>query len=106
MRRVMVRYTVKAGQAEHNEELVQAVYRELHERPPQGLRYATFRLDDGLSFVHVAEVEGEDNPLAQLPAFKAFTAGIGERCEQPPVSSALAEVGSFRMFASGITEES
>ena len=100
MRRVMVRYTVKQGQAERNEELVRAVYHELHERSPEGLRYATFRLDDGLSFVHVAEVDGEDNPLLELPAFKAFTAGIGERCDEPPVSSSLAEVGSFRLFSS------
>jgi hypothetical protein len=106
MRRVMVRYTVKPGQAERNEELVRAVYHELDERSPDGLRYATFRLDDGLSFVHVAEVEGEGNPLAQLPAFKAFTAGIGERCDEPPVSSALTEIGSFRLFSSSAKEES
>ncbi len=106
MRRVMVRYTVKQGQAEHNEELVRAVYRELHERSPQGLRYATFRLDDGLSFVHLAEVDGEDNPLTELPAFKAFTAGIGERCDAPPVTSSLAEVGSFGLFSSSAKGES
>jgi hypothetical protein len=106
MRRVMVRYTVKPGEAERNEELVRAVYRELHEQSPAGLRYATFRLDDGLSFVHLAEVEGEDNPLAQLPAFKVFTAGIGERCDEPPVTSSLAEVGSFRLFSSTAKEKS
>jgi hypothetical protein len=105
MRRVMVRYTVKQGQAEANEELVRAVYRELNEGSPEGLRYATFRLDDGLSFVHVAEVDGADNPLLELPAFKAFTAGIGERCDVPPVSSSLTEVGSFRLFASAAKEE-
>ena len=84
MRRVMVRYTVKPGQAEVNEELVRAVYSELHERSPDGLRYATFRLEDGLSFVHVAEVDGDVNPLSELPAFQAFTAGIGERSWSSP----------------------
>ena len=98
MRRVMVRYTVKPGLAEANEELVRAVYRELHEQTPDGLRYATFRLEDGLGFVHIAEVEGEHNPLTELPAFKAFVAGIGDRCDQPPVTSGLAEVGSYRLF--------
>jgi len=29
------------------------VYDELHERNPDGLRYATFQLDDGVSFVHL-----------------------------------------------------
>ena len=99
MRRVMVRYTVKPGQSEVNEELVRAVYRELHERSPDGLRYATFRLDDGLSFVHVAEVDGDVNPLSELEAFKAFTAGIGERCDAPPLTTPLTEIGSYRLFS-------
>jgi hypothetical protein len=104
MRRVMVRYAVKPGLAEANEELVRAVYRELHEQRPAGLRYATFALEDGLGFVHLAEVAGEENPLAALPAFQAFVAGIGERCEAPPVTSVLTEVGSYRLFSS-IEEE-
>jgi hypothetical protein len=99
MRRLMVRYTVKQGHAETNEELVRAVYRELHEQAPEGLRYATFRLEDGLTFVHLAQVDGEVNPLSELPAFKAFTAGIGERTEAPPQSSSLSEIGSYRLFA-------
>jgi len=98
MRRLMVSYTVKQGYAEGNEELIRAVYSELHEQAPEGLRYATFRLEDGLSFVHLAQVEGEVNPLSVLPAFRAFTAGIGERTEAPPQSSPLAEVGSYRLF--------
>jgi hypothetical protein len=99
MRRLMVRYTVKPGLAAANEELIRAVYRELHERRPEGFRYATFRLDDGLGFVHIAEVDGEHNPLAELPAFQAFVAGIGDRCDQPPASSALSEIGSYRLFS-------
>jgi hypothetical protein len=53
----MVRYTVKPDQAEANEALVREVYDELDRTRPDGLRYATFRLDDGVSFVHVASVE-------------------------------------------------
>ena len=96
-RRVMVRYTVKAGQEEHNEALVRAVYEQLAELRPPGLRYATFKLDDGRTYVHLASTEGS-SPLADLPAFKRFQAGIQERCEEGPVVSELAEVGSFRLF--------
>jgi len=94
----MVRYTVKQGHAETNEELIRAVYRELHELAPQGFRYATFRLEDGLTFVHLAQVDGEVNPLVELPAFKAFTAGISERTDEPPHSSALSKIGTYRLF--------
>ena len=99
MRRVMVRYTVKPDQAARNEELVRAVYDELQRRQPDGLGYATFRLDDGVTFVHIAAVDAERNPLSDLPAFKDFLEGIADRCDDPPATAELTEVGSFRLFA-------
>ena|SRR5437016_4030964 len=100
MRRVMVRYKVKPDQAARNEELVRAVYDELRRTQPADMRYATFRLDDGVTFVHLhsSEAEGDRNQLAELPAFKAFQAGIVERCEEAPVVTQLSEVGSYRFF--------
>jgi quinol monooxygenase YgiN len=96
MRAVMVRYKVKPGHAEENEALVRAVYRELDERQPGGLRYATFKLDDGLTFVHLAWTTEGPGPLPALPAFQRFQAAIRERCDEPPVVSRLEQVGSFR----------
>ena len=100
MKRVMVRYRVKPGQEEVNEALVRAVYAALEESRPPGLRYATFKLDDGRTFVHLASVETDDgqSPLAKLSAFKDFQAGIRERCDEAPVVTELDEVGSFRML--------
>jgi quinol monooxygenase YgiN len=96
MSRVMVRYKVKPEQVARNEELVRAVYEELHRVEPGGLRYATFKLPDGVTFVHLADTaDGEDNPLTGLAAFKAFSAGVRERCDEPPVVSELSEVGSY-----------
>src|SRR6476619_4137247 len=96
MRRVMVRYTVRPDQAEANAALVREVYDELDRTRPEGLRYATFRLDDGVSFVHVASVETEDghNPLPGVQAFQRFTETIGERSDERQVTVALPEVGS------------
>jgi sulfite reductase alpha subunit-like flavoprotein len=100
MRRMMIRYTVKEGRAAENERYVERVFAELAETAPSGLRYATFRLDDGVSFVHVVSHESPDgdDPLRALPAFQAFRAGIAERCETPPVTTVLHEVGSYRFF--------
>ena len=99
MRRVMVRYKVKAERAAENEELVRAVYAALQEAQPAGLRYATFKLDDGLSFVHLAEHD-EDQPdqLTQLAAFKRFQEDLAERCDEPPALTTLGAVGSYRLF--------
>ena len=96
MRQVMVRYKVKPDRVAENEALVRAVYDELHRTEPAGLRYATFRLDDGVSFVHVAETDDGQNPLTEVEAFARFQEGIRDRCEEPPTVTALHEVGSFR----------
>lgn len=98
MKHVMVSYRVKADQAAENERLVRAVYEELRATEPAGLRYATFKLEDGVSFVHIAETEDELNPLREVKAFAQFQAGIAERCIEPPVVKKLTGIGSFRLF--------
>ena len=95
----MVRYKVKPDQAEGNEALVRRVYEELHESAPEGIRYATFVMDDNVSFVHLALNETDDvqNPLLEVAAFRAFQENIGERCDEPPVPVNLRKVGSYRL---------
>lgn len=93
----MVRYKLKADRVAENERLVRQVFSELKQAGPRGLRYATFRLDDGVSFVHLVSYDtGAANAsLSSLPAFKAFLAGVRERCEEPPVTVELEEIGSY-----------
>jgi hypothetical protein len=100
MSKVMVRYTVKPECVEENERLVRAVYEELEQRGIDGLSYATFRLEDGVSFVHVAarSTVGTANPLLELEAFRESQKDIAERCVERPVVSELHEVGSFRFW--------
>ena len=96
MRRTIARYTVNPGQEEHNAELVRAVYRELAELAPPGFRYATYRLHDGLTFVHVAELDDDaPAPLPELAAFRAFQDRIGERCAWGPVVGSAEIIGRF-----------
>ena len=100
MKRVMVRYRVKSDKADENRQYIEKVFEELKSNGPEGLRYASFILEDGVSFVHVASVETNDgtNPLTESDAFKAFQAGIKDRCDEPPVAVELHEVGSYRVF--------
>jgi hypothetical protein len=94
MKHVMVRYRVKPGRVEENEELVRAVYEELRRTQPADMRYSTHSLDDGRTFIHLHE--GESAGLTELAAFREFLRSIRERCEEPPVVSELTEVGSYR----------
>jgi hypothetical protein len=98
MGKVVVRYKVKPERVEENERLIGKVYEELAESAPAGLRYATFRLEDGVSFVHVVvehDVERPDS-LADVPAFQAFVADIADRCDVPPLAMGGAVVGAYR----------
>lgn len=92
----MVRYKVKQGRADENEALVKAVYEELARDQPDGLHYATFRLPDGVSFMHVVfETVQAGRILGATAAFPAFAAEIEGRCDEPPVVTELTLVGSY-----------
>ena len=94
----MVRYKVRPDRADENVSLVKAVYEQLAQEKPAGLHYATFRLPDGVSFMHlVVETDQPGRILGEVAAFKAFSADIESRCEEPPVVTELTLVGSYRV---------
>jgi hypothetical protein len=93
----MVRYSVKPDRVAENEELVRAVYDELGRVAPAGIRYATFRLEDGVSFVHFAKTEEGRSPLSEIGAFGRFQENIRDRCDDPPAVIELHEIGSYRL---------
>jgi hypothetical protein len=98
MSHMIVRYKVKPEAVARNEDLVRAVYAELDQTQPAAFRYATFRLDDGVSFVHVVEHEDGTNPLPGIGAFQRFLENIADRCDEGPVSSDMSEIGAYRLF--------
>jgi hypothetical protein len=100
--RTIVRYKLKPECVAENEALVKGVYAAVAREKPPGFHYATIKLADGVSFIHFSRLDepGAKNPLFDLPAFKAFTADIKARCEEPPVSMAFDEIGAYEMFGS------
>jgi hypothetical protein len=97
MPQVMVRYRIKPDRVAENERLVRAVYDELDEVAPAGLRYATFRLEDGVSFMHLALSDAGPAPLQSLQAFRRFRESLPERWEAPLARSVLSPIGSYRV---------
>ena len=100
MQTTVVRYKIKPDRAEENREYVRKVFEQLDDEKPEGLRYVTFNLEDGLSFVHIAVVETPDgsNPLPETSAFKEFIAELRDRCDEPPAPSKADIIGSYRLF--------
>jgi|SRR5882762_3500523 len=93
----IIRYKLKADRVEENEKFVRAVFRELHAWGPEGIRYATYKLADGVSFVHILfyETEKAHESLTNLPAFRTFQAQAKDRFEESPVVSEAEEIGSY-----------
>jgi hypothetical protein len=96
--RTVVRYHVRPGRGDENEALVRAVFEELHRTRPAGIDYATLRLEDGVSFVHVATA-GSGVMLGDLDAFRAFQAGVPERVEAPPEFTSARLIGDYRALS-------
>jgi hypothetical protein len=99
MRHTMVTYTVKPGREEENAALVRAVFEELAQTRPAGLRYAVFYLPDARQFIHhLYTNEGSESGVQALPSFQAFVADAADRHEQPAAFTQPELIGDYRTF--------
>jgi len=96
----VIRYKVRADQVAENEAAVRRVFDQLEREQPSGLRYGTFKGDDGQTFVHFVITDTEDgsSPVTKLDSFKAFSSSVRGRCEEMPVRVDLTPVGSYRLL--------
>jgi hypothetical protein len=95
----MVTYTVKPGREEENAALVRAVFDELAQTRPAGLRYAVFHLPESRVFVHLYTDEGSTTGLQGLGSFQAFVDGAADRHEEPATFAQPVLIGDYRTFA-------
>lgn len=96
----VIQYAAKSTEAaDENQELVARVFAELDADDPRGMRYATFRLADGVTFVHIVVHETDGNPLDHISAFAEFQKGFRERVGGPPSFSEATLIGSYRFTA-------
>ena len=73
----MVTYRVKDGRTEENSAYVREVMADLDARRTEGVTYSVYLLDDGVSFVHVVDEEGDGGKVQVSEAFQRFTATPG-----------------------------
>ena len=99
----ILQYRTRAERADENQKLIERVFGELAVTRPAHLRYASFRLADGVSFVHVADIDTDDgsNPLTATAAFVEFVREIGDRCEEGPEAAPATLVGGYGFSPEG-----
>ncbi|HEX4215557.1 MAG TPA: hypothetical protein VIA06_19730 [Candidatus Dormibacteraeota bacterium] len=66
---------------------------------PAGVRYASSRLGDGVTYLVLLEIEdGVENPLPAIPEFREFQEGLRGWVAEPPETERMTVVGSYRLF--------
>jgi hypothetical protein len=95
---LMVRSKVKADNVADVEAAVEKVFAAIHEAKPAGVRYATTKLSDGVTFLALLELDDpKANPLVGLPAFMEFQATLKQWMVEPPTAEQLTVVGSYAL---------
>ncbi|MBO9524072.1 MAG: hypothetical protein J7518_21250 [Nocardioidaceae bacterium] len=95
----ILRATVKPEHVADLEAAVGKLFAALDEYRPEGLRYASARVDGTRDYVVLLQLDdGLENPLPTYPEFLAFQAGLGTWVESAPTPEVLSVVGSYRLF--------
>ena len=100
--------TVRAKvKEEHVAEAVAAVKRmfaAIEREGLEGIRYASVKLEDGVTFLALLEVEdGVENPLLGLPEAQEFYANLPGWYAEPPDVRPGTVIGSYRLFSDAVT---
>jgi hypothetical protein len=96
---MMIQAEIKPEYVEELEQSAAAMFAALAATGPSGVRYASCRFDDGVTFVALLEVEvGTENPLPGIAEFRDFQAGLEHWTAAPPRVHQITVVGSYRLF--------
>lgn len=95
----LIQYSTRPDRTDENRALVQAVMAELEHRSPAGFRYTVLLSAQSHTFTHLVVSDRADNPLADLPAFRDFQAGLSDRITTPPNGVEVELVGSYEPIA-------
>jgi len=95
----MIRSKIQATHVTDIEAAVKRVFAALDREQPQGIRYASCRLSDGVTYVIILSLDdGIENPLPSLPEFRDFQEGLTQWMAEPPRPEPLTVIGSYRFF--------
>ena len=102
MTTVTIRYRVKPEHVEQHLEQLRVVHAELAATRPAGLRWESFRFDDGRTFLELVQVD-RPGQLSRLGSWAAFRGGLEQRCDEPPSLTELELLAASPRPASPLT---
>jgi hypothetical protein len=93
---LMVRSTVKPEFVGELEEALGKMFTAIAREQPAGVRYASYRLPDGVTYVAELEIaDGVENPLPAVAEFREFQAGVKDWLAGPPSVEHFEVRGSY-----------
>lgn len=96
---MMIRPRLKADSVEAAEAAIKTMFAAIEQAKPEGVRYASCKLADGVTFVVLLALDdGIDNPLAAVAEFREFQQNLKDWVVEPPMPDQLTVVGSYRLF--------
>ena len=96
---MLVRSKVKPECVADVEAGAKKMFAALEQAQPQGVRYSSSRLPDGVTFLAQLELEnGAENPLPSVPAFREFQENWKRWIAEPPAPEQLTVIASYRSF--------
>jgi hypothetical protein len=96
---MMIRPTVKTESVDELEVAVEKMFAAIEQAKPEGVRYASCKLADGVTFVVLLALDGGiDNPLLAVPEFREFQENLRKWIVEPPIPDQLTVLGSYRLF--------
>jgi hypothetical protein len=96
---MIVRQKVKDESIEEGEAAVRHLFATLERVRPEGVRYASTRVEDTSTFVILLElVDGIDDPRPAIPEYVHFQEQLKDWVDGPPVIERLEVVGSYNLF--------
>jgi quinol monooxygenase YgiN len=102
MKSVKVQYTVKAEYADTNKKNVAKVMADLRELAHPGIKYSTFVMEDGITFIHFGMYADQEalDVVNNLPSFQSFREQLkASGPEAPPKGDDLTLVdSSYEIF--------
>jgi hypothetical protein len=99
-----VRAKVKEEHVTEAEAAVKRMFAAIEREGLEGIRYASIKLADGVTFLALLEVEeGVENPLAGLPEAQEFYERLPGWYAEPPDVGPGTLVGSYRLFSEAVT---
>jgi hypothetical protein len=101
MKVIRVQYTVQPDYAEQNKQNIEAVMQEVRQLANPDFKYATYVLEDGKTFMHLAYRATSDveHLPTSLESFKQYQTQLQNHLEVPPKNETLNLVqSSYDLF--------